>query len=376
MKKCKVCKNEFFKEPLLIYRNMPSISQNLPTEKSLNKDKGIKIKVYQCSGCGLIQINNKPVSYYKEVIRASGLSKEMNEFRLKEFQEFVKKYSLKNKKIIEIGCGKGEYLSLMQGLEVDVYGIEENQESVDICIKKGLKVKKGFIEKKNCKIDNSPFDAFLILSFLEHIPNINLVLRGIYNNLKEESFGIVEVPNFDMILNKRLFSEFTRDHLYYFTKETLKTTLELNGFEVIEIKEIWYDYIISAIVRKRKLLNIEDFHNHEEKIKKDIYEYIKKFGNKKVAIWGAGHQAFAIMSLFKLKNKIKYVIDSAKFKQDKYTPVTHIPIVSPETLDINPVDAIIVIAAGYSNEIAEIIKQKYNNKMNIAILKDYGLEIY
>ena len=36
-----------------------------------------------------------------------------------------------------------------------------------------------------------------------------------------KSFGIIEVPNFDMILKKKLYTEFIRDHIYYFTKEIL-----------------------------------------------------------------------------------------------------------------------------------------------------------
>jgi hypothetical protein len=164
------------------------------------------------------------------------------------------------------------------------------------------------------------------------------------------------------------------DHLFYFTKDTLNTTLELNGFEVIECKEVWHDYIISAIVRKRKRLDITNFYEHQKKLKNEIEEYINKFENKTVAIWGAGHQALAILSMIDISEKIKYVIDSANFKQGKYTPATHIPIVSPESIDSDPIQAIIIIAAGYSDEVARTIRQKYGDKINVAILREQGLE--
>jgi 2-polyprenyl-3-methyl-5-hydroxy-6-metoxy-1,4-benzoquinol methylase len=384
-KKCRVCKHDLFKEPLLCYQNMPKGAQYLPDEKSVKTDKGTNLEVCQCSSCGLVQLTNKPVPYYKEVIRAAGISAEMQQFRLKQFRKFLKKYALTGKKAVEIGCGKGEYLALMQESGADAYGLEEASGSVRECIQKGLKVQKGFIEKQTDKIKNSPFDAFFILNFLEHIPNPNELLKGIRNNLKENGIGIVEVPNFDMILEKCLFSEFIGDHLFYFTQDTLKTALSLNGFEIIERKVVWHDYIISAIVRKStasypvklpktKKLDLTKFYQYQSTLKKELKRYLRGSKGKKVAIWGAGHQALAVIALTDIADQIHYVVDSAPFKQGKYTPATHIPIVSPDTLETNPVDTVIIIAASYSDEVARIIKQQYNRNLDIAILRDYGLE--
>jgi len=372
--KCRICKNKFFEKPLLQYKNMPKAAQFLPDEKSLENDKGADIEVYQCSGCGLIQLCNDPVSYYKDVIRASAISDEMKDFRTKQFNNFIQRFSLQNKKIIEIGCGCGEYLSIIEQSGADAYGLEHLDKSVEQCAKNGLKVSKGFIETSDYKLNNAPFNAFFILNFLEHLSDPNSTLKGIYNNLADDAVGIVEVPNFDMILQKKLFSEFINDHLLYFTKETLNTTLNLNGFEVIECNEVWHDYIISAIVKKRKKIDISDFYGHQIQLKKEIEKYIDHFEDKKVAIWGAGHQALAIIALMNLADKIRYVIDSAVFKQGKYTPATHIPIVHPDTLNSDPVDAIIVMAASYSDEVARIIRQKFDRNINVAILRDFGLE--
>lgn len=373
--KCRVCGYKFFEEPLLRYENMPRAAQFLPDAKSLEKDKGVDMEVCQCSGCGLVQLSNNPVPYYKEVIRAAAFSEEMKDFRRKQFGNFIQKYFLKGKKVIEIGCGRGEYLSLMQQIGVDAYGLEHSEESVMHCVKNGLKVSKGFVESSTYRLNHAPFDAFYILNFLEHLPDPNSTLRGIYNNLADDAVGLVEVPNFDMILRNKLFSEFISDHLFYFTMETLNTTLRLNGFEIIECNEVWHDYIISAIVQKRKKIDIAHFYKYQSQLKNEIEEYIRRFKDKKVAVWGAGHQALAVISLINLADKIRYVVDSAAFKQGKYTPATHIPIVSPDVLYSDPVDAVIVMAASYSDEVARIIRQKYDRNINISILRDFGLEV-
>jgi SAM-dependent methyltransferase len=354
---------------------MPKSAQHLPDRKSLAEDKGINLEIYQCSGCGLVQITNEPVHYHKEVIRAVGISEEMRVFREKQFKQFIDKYSLKGKKVIEIGCGRGDYLSIINQLDVVACGIEYSAESVKHCSDIGLNVIKGFVDSQKNILPDAPFDAFYMFSFLEHLPDPNAALRGINYNIVEDGIGIIEVPNLDMILRRNLFSEFIADHIVYFMKDTLNLILDLNGFEVIECNEIWHDYIISAVVRKKKALDISHFKEHQNKIRNELNNYINQFGYKKVAVWGAGHQALAVISLTGLSEKIKYVIDSADFKQGKYTPATHLKIVSPDILEVDPVDAVIIIAGSYSDEVADILRRKTYGKTDITILREYGLQM-
>jgi len=375
IKKCRVCSNPLFEEPLLEYQNMPCAAQYMPSQDGLKDDLGIDLNICQCSGCGLVQLNNQPLPYYREVIRSTSFSKEMTSFRREQFKNFLGDYKLGKKKIIEIGCGTGHYLSILSEFEVDARGIEYAPNAVKICRANSLNVNQGFIECRTSRLKGAPFDAFLIMSYLEHLPHPNEILGGIYNNLNDGAVGLVEVPNFDMILKKTLFAEFISDHLLYFTKETLTHTLTSNGFDVVSCEPVWYDYILSAVVKKKERMDLPNFHSQKEKIRKEIRNYIAGFSKNSVVIWGAGHQSLVIMSMAELGGKIKYVVDSATFKQGKYTPATHIPIVGPEKLDSDPVKAIIVMAASYSDEVVGIIQRKYDHRIKVAILRDYGLEL-
>ncbi len=353
---------------------MPQAAQFLPDAASLSDDSGIDLDIRQCSGCGLVQLSGDPVSYYRDVIRAAAFSDEMRSFRIDQFFGFAGKYGLGGKKVIEIGCGKGEYLALMNQSGAEAYGVEHLPESVDYCLRAGFRVSQGFVEDERYMIDGGPFDAFYILNFLEHLPDPNSLLRGVRCNLSDGGIGLVEVPNFDMIVRNKLFSEFTSDHLFYFTKDTLAIVLRLNGFEILECTEIWYDYILSVIVRKTERMDLASFAGYQERITTEIHSFIDQFENGRTAIWGAGHQALAIVSLAQLGNRIRYIIDSAPFKQGRFSPATHVPIVSPDSLDTDPVDAIIVMAASYSDEVARIIRSRYDKKLSVSILRDDGLE--
>jgi SAM-dependent methyltransferase len=372
--RCRVCERPLFADSLLRYGNMPRVAQFLPDTTTVASDTGLDLDIRQCSGCGLVQLSGEPVYYYKDVIRASGLSGEMRAFRAKQFSEFVARFSLAGKKVIEIGCGRGEYLLVLREAGADASGLEHAEASVALCRAEGLDVSRGFVESADTKLPGAPYDGFLILNFLEHHPDPNATLRGIHGNLAEGGVGLVEVPNFDMMLHERQFAEFMSDHLCYFTAETLSTALSINGFEVLGCTEEFHRYILSAVVRKRPKLELAGFHEQQARLRGEIHAYIGHFAPKRVAIWGAGHQALALMSLLDLGPSIRYVVDSAPFKQGRFTPATHLPIVAPSALATDPVDAVIVIAAGYSDEVARGIRARFDPKLRVAIWRESGLE--
>lgn len=361
MEKCRNCGQLLPEKYLLKYDNMPKSAQFFPTKSELSKEQGVDIILKQCVYCGLVQATGEPVSYYRDVIRATGVSDEMRVFREKQYGEWVKEFGLTGKKVIEIGCGTGEYMNFMKTTGAIVYGLEHYTESVKKGHLEGHEILKGFVEDSSYLIPMAPYDGFYIMNFLEHIPKPDEFLRGIANNLTKDAVGIVEVPNFDMMLKKSLYSEFIQDHLSYFTEDTLKMILEMNGFQVLECKSIWYDYIISSKVRKRSCTQVEGFIQKHQQLQRRVKGFLneqKKLGNK-VAVWGAGHQALANLSLLHMEDDIEYVIDSAEFKQNKYTPATHIPIVAPSRLEKKDVQMVIIMAAGYSTEVKFIMEQKY-----------------
>lgn len=374
MRQCRVCGNPLYTKPLLEYENLPKDAQYMPEEVDIQLEKGIDLEIMQCSGCGVVQLNCEPVHYYREVIRATAVSSEMRAFRENQLSKFIEQYQLENKKAIEIACGKGEYLEIIAEQPIDVYGIEYNAESVNICSKKGLKVQRGFLEKSNTLLHEGPFDVFFIFNYLEHVPNPNVFLRAIYNNLTEDGIGMIEVPNFDMILKENMFSEFITDHLIYYTRDTLRLLLEMNGFQIIEYKDIWDDYIISVIIRKRKAIDVNSFKDKQHELIKEVKAYVKQKKGKNIAIWGAGHQALTILALGKLDEEVECVIDSSKFKQGKFTQATHIPIVPPESIIEGKIKAILVIAGGFSDEIANSIIDQYLD-IDVAIVRKNHIEI-
>ncbi|MCR5847099.1 MAG: methyltransferase domain-containing protein [Lachnospiraceae bacterium] len=372
---CKCCRNTVESEPVFSLKNMPAGAQDFLNESELENDKGIDIDLYQCPYCGLVQLFCEPVEYYKEVIRATSVSEEMRKFRIDQFTELSDKYNLKGKKVIEYGCGNGDYLSVFNdAVDCELYGLEYSDKNIDICKNKDLKVIKGYLNDFEQCLEEGPFDAFFIMNFMEHMPEPSVFLKKARENLSNDGIGLIEVPNCNMIFEKNLFSELISDHLIYFTKETLEELLNINGFEILESKIIWHDYILSAVVRKKNTLSGEGFEQNFNQMKSMFENFVnerKKFGE--IAIWGAGHQALANIAVLGFYKDIKYIIDSADFKQNKYSPASHIFVTSPDVLKTGEIKSVIIMAGSYSEEVAKILRTNYPG-VDGFILKEGVLE--
>ena len=372
--RCRSCKFLLAHQPIFNLHGMPASAQGFLTHNELKDDRPTDLRIYQCSACGLVQADCEPVSYYREVIRSTAYSQEMKDFRKKFLGDFVESNNLKGKSILEIGCGRGEYLDLMSGAGLIPSGTEYGSASWQHCRDAGHHVQRCFPDDPSMKLDGGPFDAFASFNFLEHWPDPASVFQTIYSNTTADAIGLLEVPNFDMILRKCLFSEFISDHLSYFTEQSFRLLLCLNGFEVIDCNAIWHEYILSAVVRKRQTISMDMFTESRVILERNIKAFLAKHSKGGVAIWGAGHQALAAISVLGISNHIKYIIDSAPFKQGRYTPASHIPIHAPSHLVVDPVSAVVIIAAGFSDEISQTLRRNFDPGMELAILRETTLE--
>ena len=141
---CRGCGAQIESTPILHYKNMPKAAQFFPTKDELKEEKGVELALYQCLKCGLIQILDEPVPYYRDVIRTAGISEELRAYRTKFFSSFVAQYELKRKKVLEIGAGCGEFLEIMNTAGAIGSGLEHRKESVQEYRRKRADCVSGF----------------------------------------------------------------------------------------------------------------------------------------------------------------------------------------------------------------------------------------
>jgi SAM-dependent methyltransferase len=372
---CRFCGGVFYSTPLLRYPNSPGSAQGFAETRDAPSDN-VDLNIYQCRSCGLVQHALTPVCYYRDVIRAVAFSPEMAEFRAAQLADWLKRTELTDKPVLEVGCGRGEYLELLKRAgAAHVSGLEASPTSVSQARAQGLDVAPGYLEAGLTLPWNQYFHGFAIFSFMEHWPDLRGSLAQLHTLLHPEARGLVEVPNFQLILDRGLYSEFTPDHIFYFDESTLRRVLEQTGFEVQAVQSVWHDYILSAEVAVRSPMNTAKFERVQQQIVQGIHEFAGRFAPHEVVVWGAGHQALAVLSMANLVGRVSHVVDSAPFKQGKYTPGTRLMIKSPETLAEDRPRAVLIMAAAYSNEVARQLVQKFPHIANVAVLREDVVEV-
>lgn len=375
---CLACGAPLRKEPLMVCENMPKSAQHFPAKDEIDKDVPVTLRLRECSGCGLIQLDLEAVDYYRDVIRSGGYSTTMHNLRHEQYERFLNMCPLQGKKIIEVGCGQGEFLRIWRedGFPVKAYGIENWLDLVKKAQDDGLSVTQGFAEDEETVFPDAPFDGFCSFNFLEHQPYPGKMLRSIYQNLADEAYGLITVPAWEYILEKESYYELIRDHIAYYSEDSFRLLLENNGFKVMAMRMVNRD-TWEAIVAKRPPCNISAIIRNQKELQQEISAMVETLHQNegKLAVWGASHQGLTILSSMGLGEKVAYVIDSAPFKQGRYTIGSHIPIVPPAHVKEEPVQAILIIAPGYTEEIAGIIRRDFGEEIRIYALRGNQLEL-
>lgn len=435
-KKCLACGENL--EELAVFHNMPKSAQEFPTREELATEKGMDLSLCQCRSCGLVQFDTEAVPYYKDVIRAGGGSSTMKALREEEYQKllsFLAKKEEKRPLILELGAGAGEFLAMWSGvesgadtssdvnsvtspatafgtslsigakrsqkLEPYVLGIEHKKELVEKGQAAGLSLYQGFpeagFELKNMEGKHLQsgktrpveglLDAMVQFNFLEHQPNPGEMLSFAYAHLKMGGYFLLTVPSFQYILDHRSYYELLRDHIANYSEESLLSLVQDQGFSLVESRVINRDTIEFLLEKREKescttfrslgqKVDIKPILENEKAIQEDIQKHLEGLRKKgeKMAVWGASHQGLTLLSTTALQEEVAYIIDSAPFKQGKYSPASHLPIVDKSHFQKEPVEEILIVAPGYTEEIAGIIRRDLRPCPRVLALRGEKIE--
>lgn len=406
--------------PLMTLDDMPASAQNIPAASELAEDQPLSLTLCQCPSCGLVQFDTEPVDYYRDVIRAGGGTRTMTRLRHEEYARLLtamQEHHIHGRRIVEVGCGRGEFLRMWQNLAEDPEGAAalardqardplSGQPNAAPLHLVGLEHKPSLVEEANAVVDKKyrvyegfatgdvhypegPFDAFVQFNFLEHQPDPCDMLRNIGRNLKPQALGLITVPSFEYILRYNGYYELLRDHIANYTEFTLQKLLQDCGFELLGMDLVNRD-TIEAIVRKAdpdelselhysgRLIDVSALRDSYDRLSASVNAHIDHLSESRrtMAIWGASHQGFTLAATTKLGGRVEYIIDSATFKQGRFSPASHIPIVAPDYAVAHPVDEILIVAPGYTDEIAGIIRERFDENVRILVLRTDRIEEY
>ena len=157
-----------------------------------------------------------------------------------------KKYSLEKKsKILEMGCGRGEFLNEFTKLGMNGFGIDLSNFAKDYCDNAEIKVVD--ISKDPVPYPDNSFDIVFSKSFIEHFYYPEEIFKEAYRVLKPSGIMINLTPEWNYIY-KSFYDDYT--HRTPFTKKSLEDIHHIAGFKNVEVQSfkqlpiLWSDNFI------------------------------------------------------------------------------------------------------------------------------------
>lgn len=148
---------------------------------------------------------------------------------IKNWDDIERNIHISNKEsLLEIGCGSGEFLleALRRGWK-SVEGNELERTSADLAIAKGLKIDTGFFESF-ISLTNQGFDLVFADNVIEHTMNPLEFLKKGFELTNRGGLLVLRLPD------TQPFGPTLKliDHTFHFTRKSIKTIVEMAGFEV------------------------------------------------------------------------------------------------------------------------------------------------
>jgi SAM-dependent methyltransferase len=339
----------------------PRDIQHLLRADQLAADKPVNVEVRACAACGFVQIN--PLldeGYYDDYLMGTTHSAQMQQYQSRQAREFIARFQLAGKRVLEAGCGDGSFCEHLRENGAVVFGIEPSRKFRELASARGLDVEEGYLNAGR-RLVNGPFDAFVTRQVLEHVPDIHDFLTGIRRNLRPGAVGLIEVPCLEKALSDLRYYDFFTDHVNYFSRPTLELATRLNGFEVIESFPDMFDEYNVTLVRAVELPSLAAVQAESARMASELARLVAEASaaKRKVAIWGAGGKGLTVLALARLGN-IAALFDSDPFKQGLHTPVSHLLVEKPSAERLADVDTVIVTAMAYHKEIESQLRNQYH----------------
>ena len=116
---------------------------------------------------------------------------------VKKGQQFYLPYFAGRREVLDIGCGRGEFLELMREAGVAAHGIDLSRESVDLCRQKGFEAEVADLFAYLADLPEAALDGIFSAQVVEHLPPERLpdMIRLAASRLQRDGVLAIETPN-------------------------------------------------------------------------------------------------------------------------------------------------------------------------------------
>jgi SAM-dependent methyltransferase len=328
------------------------------------------IRLAFCPSCGFITnlaFDPALIDYTQDYEETQGFSGRFNEFAETLAERLIERYGLREKDILEIGCGKGEFLVLLcelggnRGLGIDPSYVPGRLDTTA-----DVRFIRDYYDDRFTHLTG---DLVCCRHTLEHIGPTGEFMGRIARSTRARPGAIVflEVPDVRRVLRESAFWDIYHEHCSYFSPGSLARLFRSAGFDVLDLALDFDDQYILLDARVSdgaSLLPLEEsvdelaedveaFRLHHEEHTERWAERIRSIHERgrRAVLWGSGSKGVAFLTTLAIREEVEHVVDINPFRQGMYMPGTGQRIVAPESLREHRPDVVIVMNPIYRDEI-------------------------
>lgn len=338
------------------------------------------VKLCFCDRCGFITnivFDSQWSAYAPTYESQQSFSPTFNQFANDLAQQLIEKYDLHQKDIVEIGCGKGDFLLLLcelgnnRGVGIDpgvLPGRVQSQAAGQV---------KFIQDYYSADRADCVGDFVCCRHTLEHIQPtaefIQIVRKSIGNRLDTNVF--FEVPDTIRVLEDLAFEDIYYEHCSYFTPGSLARLFRACGFEVTDLYRAYDNQYL--LIEARPVAGQSDrvhpLEEEAEPLAQAVQDFAARIGQKlewwqqqlqrwqeqgqRVVVWGSGSKCVSFLTTLGTQDRVQYIIDINPHRHGKFIPGIGKEIRAPEFLKQYQADRLIVMNPIYCEEIQQMLNE-------------------
>lgn len=366
---------------------------NLPSREEAMRFPTGNLRLGFCNRCGFLSntvYDSSVQEYSTQCEESQHFSATFNKFAHDLAKRWIDRYNLRGKTILEVGCGKGDFLALMCELGgCKGIGIDPSYQASRTPSKMAGQLR--FInDLYSEKYTNIEADCIMCRHTLEHIgPTLDFVkmIRRAIGNRKD-MLVLFELPDATRVLKEAAFWDVYYEHCSYFSPGSLARVFRAAGFDLLELGRDYGDqYLLLAgkptdapTQPKLELENdLDEMRRLAAFYKKEAAATINgwrdfilkaKSRGQKTVIWSALSKAVAFLTTMKVGDAIEYGVDINPQRQGRFLPCTGQQIMAPEFLAQYKPDHVILMNPIYVPEVQADLKKMGVNARVVAVGAD------
>jgi SAM-dependent methyltransferase len=286
--------------------------------------------------------------------------------------------------VVELASNDGYLLQHFLSKGIPALGIEPAANVAEVARNLGIETIVDFFGTRLAsQIAAQGRQADLIVgnNVLAQVPDLNDFVAGIPRILKPEGVVTLEFPHLARLIDERQFDTIYHEHFSYFSLVAVDQLAHRHGLKLIDVQELpthggslrvflsheasshpkshSVDRLLASEVARgfRRIETYTGFDARVRELKRDLLALLidLKRRGKSIAGYGAPGKGNTLLNYCGIGNDfLDFTVDRNPYKHGRFTPGMHIPILSPDKLDLARPDYVMILPWNLK---AEIIRQ-------------------